>query len=229
MRKFVASRHGPLRLLLAVLGVVSLGCAKRKVAIEPQPGPMVFSSAAALIKGLEAAYHERQLDKFQVLFTNPTLSAAATQPAYRFLLSDPPTGEDVSWGYAEEMRIQRRMFRPQYLQPGETPVPPEHWLQSVDITLTPTREFVERPDLYRSDSNPGGLDPGKWSATEAIYTTYVFFQLAGDTDYRVDGRANFVVIEDKTKTNGDPGKWLIYRWEDLGGPTPKPAVTKPAV
>jgi hypothetical protein len=37
-----------------------------------------------------------------------------------------------------------------------------------------------------------------------------------DTDYRVDGRANFVVIENRTKQLGEAHKFLLYRWEDLG-------------
>ena len=56
----------------------------------------------------------------------------------------------------------------------------------------------------------------RWRATGAIYATSVYFQLAGDTNYVVNGHANFVVIEDKTKPQVNaPGKWLIYRWEDL--------------
>jgi hypothetical protein len=106
---------------------------------------------------------------------------------------------------------------------------PENWLVSVDISLTLQTDFVERTDIYRSPSNPDGIDGARWTATEATYGTYVLFQLAGITDYQVDGRANFVVIEDKTKTNADPGKWLIYRWEDLGTTAPKPAAVKPAV
>jgi hypothetical protein len=201
----------PARLLLAVLGLVLIGCDKR-TPVQVKPPPQGFDSATALIRGLEVAYRQRNYEKFTNLFTNPTVG----QPVYLFLLSDPaPTGE-TSWGFTEEMRIERRMFIPQNPLPGETGVPYDLWLQSVDITLTPQGDFVDRPDLYLSSNNPNGLDPARWTATEATYGTYVFFQLAGSTDYQVNGRANFVVIEDKTKSNGDVGKWLIYRWEDLG-------------
>jgi hypothetical protein len=177
-----------------------------------------------LVSNLEAAYQRRDYNKFKTLFSNPTTPIPA-EPTYQFLLSEPQNNE-TAWGYPEEMRIHRRMFRPEDPQPGETPVAPELWLQSVDITLTQQTDFVERTDLYKSPSNPSGLDPVQWSATEGTYVTYVFFQLAGNTDYQVNGHANFVVIQDKTKTNADPGKWLLYRWEDL---LHKPSAAKPAV
>jgi hypothetical protein len=223
------TRHR-ISLTLALAALALAGCI---FSPQTKPGeqggggtyPLIVDQKS-LIKNLEVAYRKRDYEKFQTLLSNPTLTAPATQPTYQFQLSDPaPTGE-TSWGYTEETRIHRRMFKPQDPLPGETPVPADLWLQSVDITLTPQGEFTERADLYQSPSNPQGLDPAHWTATEATYGTYVFFQLAGSTDYQVNGRANYVVIEDKTKANGDPGKWLIYRWEDLG--TAKPSGVKPA-
>lgn len=222
MREFFTSSHGArLGLLLAVLGLAPLGCNKRQT-ITPPPPPILFTSEAALIKGLEAAYQRRDYEKFKLLFSNPTQPIPA-QPSYEFFLSE-PTPTENSWGYPEEMRIHRRMFRPQDTLPGDNPVPTDLWLQSVDITLTKQAEFVEREDLYSSPSNPNGLDAGRWRATEAVYATEVFFRLAGSTDYLVNGHANFVVIQDLTKTNDDQGKWLIYRWEDLAH---KPSAAKP--
>ena len=212
MSEFMTSSHGAYLKLLPVLGFALLGCGKEKPT-EVIPPPIVFTSATALITGLEDAYHRLDYDKFKTLFSNPEAPIPA-QPAYRFILSEPTPTED-SWGYREEMRIHRRMFRPKDPLPGETPVDPGLWLQSVDIRLTLQTGFVERTDLYSSPTNPTGLDSLRWSATEGVYETSVFFGLAGDTDYVVNGHANFVVIEDKTKTNDDIGKWLIYRWEDL--------------
>ena len=48
----------------------------------------------------------------------------------------------------------------------------------------------------------------------------MLFDLAGDVDYKVEGEANFVVLEDKTKQVGESGKFLIYIWEDLGASVP---------
>jgi hypothetical protein len=40
----------------------------------------------------------------------------------------------------------------------------------------------------------------------------------GDTDFRLDGEASFVVIEDRTLRPCDPGKFRLYIWEDLQAP-----------
>jgi hypothetical protein len=101
-------------------------------------------------------------------------------------------------------------------------VPEDLWLQSITITLTPTASFTERPDLYKSPTNPDGLDSNVWKAQECNYHAVLFFDTQSTTDYRVDGRANFVVIENLSKASGEDRKFLIYRWEDLG--TSKPAV-----
>ncbi len=219
-------QHITLALALAALAlagcIFSPSTKDKKQKIEPYPN---IVDSKSLIENLRLAYQKRDYDKFATLFSNPT----AGQPAYLFALSEPTQTGETSWGYTEEMRIHRRMFQPERPLPGETPVPSPLWLQSVQISLTPQRDFNERTDLYRSPSNPNGIDPAQWIATEAPYGTFVFFQLAGDTDYQVTGRASYTVIEDKTKSNGDPGKWLIYIWEDLGNGPSKPAATKPAV
>jgi hypothetical protein len=98
------------------------------------------------------------------------------------------------------------------------------WLVSIDIQLEPQTEWTERLDLYLSDTNPSGLNPTRWKVTDAQYHTYVLFTLQGTTSYQVNGRANFVVVEDLTKNVGDDRKFLIYRWEDLGSLS---AVTAP--
>ncbi len=194
---------------LALAGCIFSPSTKDKTKkIEPYP-PIVDSKS--LIENLRLAYQKRDYDKFATLFSNGT----AGQPAYLFLLSEPTQTGETSWGYTEEMRIHRRMFQPERPLPGETPVPSNLWLRSVQISLTPQSDFIESLDLYRSPSNPDGIDPDRWVAREATYWTFVFFQLAGDTDYQVNGLASYVVIEDKTKTNADPGKWLLYRWEEL--------------
>ena len=104
------------------------------------------------------------------------------------------------------------MFQPQNPPADDPPVASELWLQSLQITLTPQEPFAERPDMYTTRG--GALDPAIWRAMDARYTTYVFFDLVG-TDYKVEGEANFVVLEDLAKNVGDTGKFLLYIWEDI--------------
>ena len=169
------------------------------------------SPPSTLIEALEDAYGRRDYESFAELF--PEEEDGVT---YLFILAEPlPIGQ-TNWDLAEELRIQRRMFRPESPLPGETPVPQELWLSSITITLTPIREFTERPDLYRSPANPNGLDPERWQAVEAEYLADILFDTQSQTDYRVNGRENFVVAARRDRLQGVPGKYVLYRWEDLG-------------
>jgi len=199
-------------LILALCATVLMGCVFDPPTQKP-PGDtnIVPKTQDELIQGLASAYRTRNYDKFVNLFPLTEDNAA-----YFFFLNEAVNGV-TNWDLTEELRIHRRMFKPEDPLPGEQPVPAELWLNSITITLDRTAsEWGERSDLYRSDANPEGLDPAKWKATEAEYHADVFFETQGETDYRVNGRANFVVIEDLTKPSGTDRKFLIYRWEDLG-------------
>jgi hypothetical protein len=189
--------------------------------IPPAPPPTI-ENAADLIEALSRAYQQRDDKLFAKLLANDPENNAE----YLFLLSDPTPENETQWGYSEEVRIHQRMFHPEAPLPGDTPVPPEIWLQSLTITLTPETAFSERTDLYTTEG--GYLDPAKWRATSATYGTYLLFELAGETDYRVEGRADFVVIEDRTKDVGDDGKFLLLIWEDLGSAGKPDASQNPA-
>jgi hypothetical protein len=189
---------------------------------DPGPPPVVIKPAQSqteLISNLSMAYQTRNYDWFSTLF-----STAEDSAAYFFFLNDPP---GANWDLTEELRIQRRMFKPEDPLPGETPVETNLWLLSIDIHLEPQTEWTERPDLYRSATNPSGLNPARYKVTDAIYHTYVLFSTQGTTNYQVNGRANFVVVEDLRKQLGDDRKFLIYRWEDLGSLSAK--VAPPAI
>jgi len=180
-----------------------------------------------LIQNLVAAYQQRNYLAFENLL--PTDSDNAP---YLFFLSEALPNGQTNWDRNEELRIHRRMFNPESPLPGETPVPQELWLQSITITLSPLASFTERPDLYKSPTNPDGLDSNVWKAQECTYQANLLFDTQSTTDYRVDGRANFVVIENLTKASGDDRKFLIYRWEDLGSngkPVETAANTVPAL
>ncbi len=189
--------------------------------IPPEPPPTI-EVAADVIDALSRAYQQRDDKLFAKLLANDPENNAE----YVFLLSAPTEQNETQWGYTEEVRIHQRMFHPEAPLPGDTPVPSDLWLQSLTITLTPVGAFTERTDLYTTDG--GYLDPAKWRASAAKYTTYLLFELAGEIDYRVEGEASFVVIEDRTKDIGDDGKFLLLIWEDLGSPGSPAASQNPA-
>jgi hypothetical protein len=167
---------------------------------------------SAVIEGLAHFYRQRDAERFASLLANGAANAAE----YEFLLAANPGGES-SWGYDEDTRIHRRMFDPANPQPGEPEVPPEYWLQAIYISLTQITAWTERPDLYRSPTNPGGLPPEKWKTVDARYATYVFFDTQTDNDFLVEGEAVFVVIEDLEKRGDAPGRFLLLQWQDIDG------------
>lgn len=169
-----------------------------------------INSSAELVVELDKAYLQRDLNAYTLLLANDPLNRAE----FRFYLDHEIDGE-LLWGYSEEVRLHRRMFRPYDLPPEEPAVAPELWPVAIMIALTQATPFTERTDLYESTGNPMGLDPGHWKAREARYVTYVFWDMQGVIDYKVDGEANFIVIEDLTKNAGESGRFLLYIWEDL--------------
>ena len=182
------------------------------IPIPQGPPPQEPDSPAAVISALERAYAQRNPVLLQSLLANEHGANAD----YLFLLSEPSYPGEMQWGYAEEARIHQRMFRPDQLPPGDAAVPSELRVQSITITLTPIEEFQERSDLYSANGGDDGkLNPQKWYAVDARYATYVYWDLAA-SDYKIEGEANFVVIEDLAKQVGDAGKFLLYIWEDLG-------------
>ncbi len=206
----------PVILTVAVLGTALSGCIfSPDPKTTPQdPGYTPAKSEAELIGQLKTAYQKRDFDTFTKLF----------HPDYQFFLNVAQPDGTTSWGLTEELRIHRRMFRPEDVQPGETPVTQDLYLVSVDITLTARDAFQDAGVYYLNPSNPTGFPRENFTVTQTDYAASVFFQTQGETQYRVDGAANFVVVNDLSKTVGQDGKFLIYRWEDLGGPTAKPSV-----
>ena len=112
---------------------------------------------------------------------------------------------DASYPIDEHGEVALPALHPQDLSSG-----------AIEIQLEPQTAWAERPDLYRSESNPAGLDPAHWRVSEAQYHCYVFWDTQGWAAYQVNGRQNFVVIEDLRLGIGAERKFLLYRWEDLG-------------
>jgi hypothetical protein len=180
---------------------------------EPPAPPPPIESSEDLIEALSNAYQSRRYDRIQGLFHDDYLFVLYPDPTPDPTQPPPPE----NWGKTEELRIHRRMFTPQDTPPDETPVPGELWLTGVGITLSESAAFEEVMDYYRTDLNPNGLPQEDWTVRGAEYNTSVLFETQGETDYQVTGTAWFVVVEDKSKTGSEPGRFLLYRWQDLGG------------
>ena len=184
------------------------GCEKDK---PMAPGPQPPANAAEVVELLATAYRTQDFATFSVLLADDFL----------FILAEPnPDTGETQWNVATERRIHSRMFDPERIPISDPPLPMENWLQHVSITLTAQADFVERADLYTTYNPPGPLDPTLWKAESATYSTDVLFLLKGETDYQVWGRSDFTIITDLTKNIGDPGKFFILRWEDLGAGEP---------
>lgn len=189
--------------------------------IDPTPARLTLSvpdvymdSPNDVVDALVFAYQRRDPGLHVLLANDPERNSE-----FLFILSEPTEGGETQWGFETEARIHRRMFDPENVPPGETQVPLDLWLESVSINLSQQASFAERTDLYSSDGGADGLlDPSIWRAFGATYSTDVFFAMAGELDYQVNGLADFVVIEDLTKNVGEPGRFLLFIWEDLGSP-----------
>lgn len=201
--------------LWALLATLILGLAAATgVRVAAQDlAAQVQTPADSLIATLAQAYSELDYDCYASLFADEAQHGVD----FRFVLFEPNAAGEREWGYAEEMRIHRRMFRPDALQPGDGQVPPHLRVRSIECRLAPMRCFAERFDLYRSEMDPTApLDRHRWRAVDAEYTTSVVWHLEIGAELRIAGYARFVVIEDRTAPAGAPAKLLLYRWEDLG-------------
>ena len=177
-----------------------LGC--EDPATPPEPAPLPLVSPEDVIQALVRAYNSKDT----VLLA--TLLASEPGVECRFLpcgVSDPKEGS-----------VLDPKLPPPLLPPDLTP-------QAILVNVLPLESFGPRPDLYSADGGlDGKLDPGRWRAMDASYSTDLLIQLMWDTDYRLEGETNFVLIQDLTKQAGDPRDFLLYLWEERClGPTEK--------
>jgi hypothetical protein len=220
-----------LALILILVIMVQTGCDEDPIYSECPPYPLRIENAAGasectplrplvrdsatLIQGISDAYLNQDYSRYEGLL--------AIDFHFVFAPSDPPKSQSL-WNRETELLVHQRMFDPENIPPSDPPLDSMYWLQSVSINLTPEEAFAERQDLYTTSEPPGTLDPTRWKAEGAHYTTNVFFQLQGDVDYQISGRAYFVVLEDRTKLAGEPGKFVLYEWQDLVRPNESIAV-----
>jgi len=195
-------------LTLAFVVASLCGCAGDDPVQMNPPDPI--QNAAEAIQALTEAYRTEDYHDFAALLANDY--------AYFLNAPDPETGE-TQYDRATELRIHQRLFDPANIPPGD-PLPPSAvGLQQVSIAMSQQSDFTERQDLYTNATPPGPLDPTRWIATEATYDASVFLQMQGETDYQLNGRCQFIVLENRTKAIGDAGKFTIYHWVDLDGAT----------
>ena len=175
--------------------------------------PATADSATTLINQLANAYQERDLALLESLLAHGPDSNARFHFVFK---EDPQDAGPVSWDDEEEMRIHRRMFRPQETAGTGSPVGPELWPEAITVQWVQTRSFEEREDFYSEDGGADGkLDRSRWRVTDALYWTFAVFELQGDTDYAIDQMARFVILEDRAKNVGDAGMFRILQWEEI--------------
>jgi len=159
---------------LVLLLVAAPGCEDPVRQTEQAPGPP--TSADAVVQALAYSYQHQDFGVLKSILADD----GARNAQYLFRLSEPTGSGEDQWGYVEEVRIHRRMFRPDKVDEGETPVPPELWLHAVDVHLTRQEPFEERKDLYSADHGVDGkLDPDLWRVVDARYGTDVYFDTQG--------------------------------------------------
>lgn len=183
---------------------LTAGCGDNVIPPVPTPEPKI-DSPDALIDYLAFVYRERDVEGFASILANDPDHAAV----YTFRLSAPDSTGAVEWTREEEIRVHRNMFDP------DSSLPPPMWLTALSASFTQVTAWEERDTLYRSDSNPTGLPPEKWKAVDARYSTYVFLDTQTDNDFLVEGEIVFTVIEDLEKRGTTPGRFLLFRAQDI--------------
>jgi hypothetical protein len=176
-----------------------LACDSEDVTAPPPPP----ASPEELLESFRDVYVARDYAGFAALFPQDGLGVD-----YAFILNEPdPMTNDRDWDVTTELALHRRMFDPAHPLLGEHQVPSDYWPQNIRMTLTLVKPVQELTDLAL---------PSPWRVWDCELRAQVVWDLAGPTDYSIDGRARFIVIEDRTLPASSHGKFLIYRWEDLG-------------
>jgi len=199
----------------AVVALLVAACLSALACEEPQriaaPTAEPPTAMGEVIASLSHAYLTRDIGLFASLLANDP----GTNAEFVFLFDQRTPHGETHWDRNVELRLQQRMFAPEAIPPGDSPLPAELWLSSLAIDFTRLGAFRERHDLYSEDGGlDGRLDATRWRAMSARYATYLLLD-CGENDYLVDTESNFVVIEDLTKGDDESGKFLIYSWEEL--------------
>jgi len=205
------SRHPLVAACLAMVTAFGvLGCGDKSPVETPVTPPFAARSEDEVLAALQDAYVRQDFDLFAELI------ATESGAVYEFHFPDPLPNGATSWDAVEELRIHRRLWQPGNTLPGEPPGSPCLW-HIIPLIVRESPSWTERTELYRSASNPQGLDRERWRATGAAAQSECFVETLTDTDYRIQSRSEFVVIEDRAKPLGAERKFLLFRWLDLDG------------
>jgi hypothetical protein len=101
----------------------------------------------------------------------------ADQAPYFFFLNAPVNGID-NWDLTEELRIHRRMFKPEDPLPGESPGAAELWLVVDHDQSVATGGILGRAhrSLQDAGESRAAWTPNKWKATEAEFHADILFE-----------------------------------------------------
>ena len=165
-----------------------LACSEDPLA-PPTSDGLIVASDSALVDTLAAVYRERDATKLSAML--------ADRDGVEFVFVGSMFGRNMHWGAERERRIHRRMFDPTHILPGEPPVPADHWLDGLSLSMTRISSFAERHDMYFDPTtNPHGLDRARWRITAATYRVGLRVYVAAMDFYPVSGRVTFIVVED---------------------------------
>jgi hypothetical protein len=198
-------------LVACALAWLGSGCEQGSVA--PDSGAAAkttlgiqIDTETAVVDAVAAAYERRDAERL----------AALLAPEYLFVGATPGAAE--VWGRTEERRIHRRMFAPESVPPGDTPVPLDLWPLSIRVKLTQVTTFSERPEFYWGSGNPTGIDPTRWLVRGARYLALARVDTQGETDFVVEGVSEFIVMTSRTEAVGGTPHAMLLQWADLGAP-----------
>lgn len=199
----------PKRTFLRALWAVAVACSLIAGCEDPDPAapvPPVYparDSEAALIEILARTYERKDYGTFAALF----------HPLYEYRPSTPLADGTEYWGLEAELALHRYWFGLDSLPPSAPALGSRMQSRQFPFEFTTRGEF-EEPIYYPVEGGP--IDPARWSVTSADYSGQALIESSGDTDFLLLFRWEFVVLRDRTAAAGDPTRFVLYRWVDLG-------------
>jgi hypothetical protein len=197
-----ASRlRAPQIILSAAFWVLASGLSCTSQSPEAPFGNPIPRFDADLVNALATAYRLRDLGQYEALLA----------PEYQFYLAEPTPDGTTVWGRTEELAIHQRLFHPEQSIP-----PPDaaSWVTSIEIQCTLRTRFEPLECLIPEGCS--GPDPLHWRLTQAHIIVSMTLHNKDGSSNHTERLEVFVVIDDRTKQSGEPGKYRLYRRVDLG-------------
>jgi len=190
----------------AVACAVLAGCNDSNPAAVEPPAYPARDSEAALMEILARTYARKDYDTFATLF----------HPLYQYRPNAPLEDGTDYWGLVDELGLHRYWFGLDSNPPSTPALGSRMQARQFGFEFTTRGEF-QPPITYPFRDEP--IDPARWSMTVASYGGQSLIGSSGDTDFLLLFRWEFVVLRDRTAAAGDPNRFVLYRWIDLGGYT----------